>query len=217
MPLFRSTREPTDPLVADLTAALDADRVRADGAQRSLAAHDASVFDGGVAGPVCFPETTEEVQAIMRIAEQHGSAVVPRGAGTGLAGGAIPLGRPVVVSTGRMNKVLSVDTNNRIAWVQPGVINLDLSKKLQSTTHDANLTQLNVLKLQEAQAERGQQVEGKAEETRQLSSQVDAAREALLSAQQLEQVRQALPVPVRIVQGAADIVASVLGQLGESP
>ena len=49
----------------------------ADGAQRSLAAHDASVFDGGVAGPVCFPETTEEVQAIMRIAEQHGSAVVP--------------------------------------------------------------------------------------------------------------------------------------------
>ena len=51
MPLFRSTREPTDPLVADLTAALDADRVRADGAQRSLAAHDASVFDGGVAGP----------------------------------------------------------------------------------------------------------------------------------------------------------------------
>ena len=131
MPLFRSTREPTDPLVADLTAALDADRVRADGAQRSLAAHDASVFDGGVAVPVCFPETTEEVQAIMRIAEQHGSAVVPRGAGTGLAGGAIPLGRPIVVSTGRMNKVLSVDTNNRIAWVQPGVINLDLSKKLQ--------------------------------------------------------------------------------------
>ena len=117
--------------VADLTAALDADRVRADGAQRSLAAHDASVFDGGIAGPVCFPETTKEVQAIMRIAEQHGSAVVPRGAGTGLAGGAIPLGRPVVVSTGRMNKVLSVDTNNRIAWVQPGVINLDLSKKLR--------------------------------------------------------------------------------------
>ncbi len=89
------------------------------------------MFDGGIAGPVCFPETTEEVQAIMRIAEQHGSAVVPRGAGTGLAGGAIPLGRPVVVSTGRMNKVLSVDTNNRIAWVQPGVINLDLSKKLR--------------------------------------------------------------------------------------
>ncbi len=115
----------------DLEAALSPDRVRNDGAQRSLAAADASVFDGGVAGPVCFPESTEEVQAIMRIAEQHGSAVVPRGAGTGLAGGAIPLGRPIVVSTGRMNRVLSIDTGNRVAWVEPGVINLDLSKQLR--------------------------------------------------------------------------------------
>ena len=115
----------------ELEAALSPDRVRNDGAQRSLAAADASVFDGGVAGPVCFPESTEEVQAIMRIAEQHGSAVVPRGAGTGLAGGAIPLGRPIVVSTGRMNRVLSIDTGNRVAWVEPGVINLDLSKQLR--------------------------------------------------------------------------------------
>ena len=67
----------------------------------------------------------------MRIAEKHGNAVVARGAGTGLAGGAIPLGRPIVVSTGQMNKVLSIDTGNRVAWVEPGVINLDLSKQLQ--------------------------------------------------------------------------------------
>ena len=99
---FRSRREPSDPLVRDLEAAIGPDRVRADGAQRSLVAADASVFDGGVAGPVCFPESTDDVVAIMKIAESHGRAVVPRGAGTGLAGGAIPLGRPVVVSTGRM-------------------------------------------------------------------------------------------------------------------
>ena len=132
MRLFRSRSEPEDPLVRDLIAALGADRVRNDGAQRSLAAADASVFDGGVAGPVCFPESTEDVQAIMRVAETHGSAVVPRGAGTGLAGGAIPLGRPIVVSTGRMNKVVSVDTGNRVAWVEPGVINLDLSRHLRT-------------------------------------------------------------------------------------
>ncbi|MEM9466064.1 MAG: FAD-linked oxidase C-terminal domain-containing protein [Actinomycetota bacterium] len=131
MGLFRSRSARADPLVRDLEAAIGADRVRNDGAQRSLAAADASVFDGGVAGPVCFPESTEDVQAIMRIAEAHGSAVVPRGAGTGLAGGAIPLGRPIVVSTGRMNRVLSIDTGNRIAWVEPGVINLDLSKQLR--------------------------------------------------------------------------------------
>ena len=105
--------------------------MRNDGAQRSLAAADASVFDGGVAGPVCFPRSTAEVQAIMRIAEKHESAVVARGAGTGLAGGAIPLGRPIVVSTGQMNRVLSIDTGNRVAWVEPGVINLDLSRQLR--------------------------------------------------------------------------------------
>ncbi|MEM7140243.1 MAG: FAD-linked oxidase C-terminal domain-containing protein [Actinomycetota bacterium] len=120
-----------DPLVDDLRAALDADRVRVDGAERALMAKDASVFGGGVAGPTCFPETTAEVQAIMRIAAEHDSPVVPRGAGTGLAGGAIPLGAPIVVSLQRMNRILEVDVENRIAWVEPGVINLDLSKQLR--------------------------------------------------------------------------------------
>jgi glycolate oxidase len=119
-----------DPLVADLRAALAPDRVRVDGAERTLMAKDASVFEGGVAGPTCFPTSTAEVQAIMRIAEAHGSAFVPRGAGTGLAGGAIPLGAPIVVSTGKMNRILEVDTSNRVAWVEPGVINLDLTKHL---------------------------------------------------------------------------------------
>jgi glycolate dehydrogenase FAD-linked subunit len=93
-------------------------------------ARDASVFDGGVAGPTCFPTSTAEVQAIMRIAAAHGSAIVPRGAGTGLAGGAIPLGAPIVVSTGKMNRILEIDIAERIAWVEPGVINLDLSNQL---------------------------------------------------------------------------------------
>ncbi len=127
----RSSAADSDPLVADLRAALAPDRVRNDGAERSLLSHDASVFDGGVAGPICFPTSTAEVQAIMRIAAAHERAVVPRGAGTGLAGGAIPLGAPIVVAMTKMNAVLEVDTDNRIAWVEPGVINLDLTKHLQ--------------------------------------------------------------------------------------
>ncbi len=103
-----------------------------DGAQRSLLGHDASVFGGGVAGPVCYPVDAAEVSAIMTIAEQHGRGIVPRGAGTGLAGGAIPLGAPVVIAVTKMNSILEVDTENRIAWVEPGVINLDLSKHLAS-------------------------------------------------------------------------------------
>ncbi len=66
----------------------------------------------------------------MRIAMKHGRSVVPRGAGTGLAGGAIPLGAPIVVAMTKMNAILEVDIDNRVAWVEPGVINLDLTKYL---------------------------------------------------------------------------------------
>ena len=127
---FRRSRPPADPVLRALCSALSPERVRVDGAQRTLMAHDASVYAGGVAGPVCFPTSTDEVSSIMRIATAHNRAVVPRGAGTGLAGGAIPLGAPIVVSTGKMNQVLSVDIDNRVAWVEPGVINLDLSRHL---------------------------------------------------------------------------------------
>ncbi len=126
-----STYRPSDPLEADLVAVLSRDRVRNDGAERALLSRDASVFDGGVAGPIVFPESTEDVQAVMEVATRHDRAVVPRGAGTGLAGGAIPLGAPVVVSMTKMNRILEVDIDNRVAWVEPGVINLDLSKHVR--------------------------------------------------------------------------------------
>jgi glycolate oxidase len=119
-----------DPLTADLVGLLGSERVRDDRTERALLAHDASVFDRGAAGPVCFPQTAAEVQAVVRLAIRHGRAVVPRGAGTGLAGGAIPLGAPVVVSLTRMNRILEVDVANRVAWVEPGVVNLDLSRHL---------------------------------------------------------------------------------------
>lgn len=119
-----------DPLVVALRAAIGDGKVRDDAAERSLLSRDASVFRGGVCGPVCFPESTADVQAVVRVAIAHGRAVVPRGAGTGLAGGAIPLGAPVVVALTRMNRILDVDLDNRVVWVEPGVVNLDLTKHL---------------------------------------------------------------------------------------
>ncbi len=127
----RSSGVAADPFVAALQAALEPSRVRDDATERTLLSHDASVFDGGVAGPVCFPTSTDEVRAIVRLANEHGRAVVPRGAGTGLAGGAIPLGAPVVVALTKMNRILEVDLENRVAWVEPGVINLDLTRHLR--------------------------------------------------------------------------------------
>ena len=117
-------------LLADLRAAVGAERVRVDGAERALLRRDASVFDGGAAGPIVLCDDAEQVRAAVLVANRHGRAVVPRGAGTGLAGGAVPLGAPVVISVARMNRVLSVDADARIAWVEPGVVNLDLTTHL---------------------------------------------------------------------------------------
>ncbi len=121
----------TDALVADLRGVLGERRVLTSDLERRLYGRDASVIEGA-AGVVVFPVTTAEVQAAVRIARRHGHPVVPRGSGTGLAGGAVPVpvdGRgPVVVVTSKMDRVLEVDADDRVAWVQPGVLNLDLSR-----------------------------------------------------------------------------------------
>src|SRR5438270_4287367 len=122
-----------DSLVADLAAALTPERVRADPLEVALYARDASVIEGRAA-VICFPTTTAEVQAAVRIARVHERPIIPRGSGTGLAGGAVPLGPdghdPVVVVTTKMNQILEVDEEQRLAWVQPGVLNLDLTRSV---------------------------------------------------------------------------------------
>ncbi len=76
-------------LVAELVDALDDHRVRAGDAYRSLYRRDASNMQGSTA-VVCHPETTDEVQACVQIANRYGVPFVARGSGTGLAGGAVP-------------------------------------------------------------------------------------------------------------------------------
>ncbi|WP_419919443.1 FAD-linked oxidase C-terminal domain-containing protein [Candidatus Poriferisocius sp.] len=121
-----------DPLIRDLLGVLPPERVRVASLEQSLMQRDASIFEAGRAGPVCFPLNTGEVQGCVNVARHHGRAVVPRGAGTGLAGGAVPLDEPVMVVTTKMNRLLSVDPERQMAWVQPGMINLDLSRATAS-------------------------------------------------------------------------------------
>lgn len=84
----------------------------------------------GSTSVVCLPVSTEEVQACIRAAVEHGVPFVPRGSGTGLSGGAVPLDGSVVIALSKMDTILSVDEVNRMAWVQPGVLNLDLTNRL---------------------------------------------------------------------------------------
>jgi len=77
---------------------------------------------------VVFPETAEEVSAVVKVAGRYGLPVIPRGAGTGLSGGAIAVVGGVVVALTRMKRILEVDAPNRLAVVEPGLVNLELSK-----------------------------------------------------------------------------------------
>ena len=77
---------------------------------------------------VVFPSSTEETSAIMRELARANVPFTPRGAGTGLSGGALALNSGVVVEMARMRKILRIDPENRIALVQPGVVNLHVSR-----------------------------------------------------------------------------------------
>jgi FAD/FMN-containing dehydrogenase len=77
---------------------------------------------------VVLPRTKEEVMGVVRACRAHGVPFVARGAGTGLSGGAIALEGGVVIECARMNRILAVDPESRLAVVQPGVVNADLSK-----------------------------------------------------------------------------------------
>jgi glycolate oxidase len=76
---------------------------------------------------VVLPEHTADVAALARFCHEQAVPIVPRGAGTGLSGGAIPVEGGVVVSFARMARILEIDVANRRAVVQPGLINLHLS------------------------------------------------------------------------------------------
>ncbi len=80
---------------------------------------------------VVKPRTAEEISAIMKMANEEMIPVTPRGAGSGLSGGAVPAKGGILLSTERMNKVLEIDKNNLIAVLEPGVITNDFNNEVQ--------------------------------------------------------------------------------------
>ncbi|WP_091037467.1 FAD-binding oxidoreductase [Microbacterium oxydans] len=118
-------------LLADLSAVLPADRLTTDpDVLESYAHDDAEWAEWSLPACLVRPRTPEEVQAVVRACLRHDTAVVARGAGTGLSGGANALPGCVVISLERMNAVLEVDELERLAVVQPGVVNDDLRARV---------------------------------------------------------------------------------------
>src|SRR5438105_6943024 len=77
---------------------------------------------------VVLPNSTEETAEVLELLRNEGVSFAPRGAGTGLSGGALAIDRGVVIELARMRKILSIDPENRIARVQTGLVNAQLSR-----------------------------------------------------------------------------------------
>jgi glycolate dehydrogenase FAD-linked subunit len=113
-------------LVRDLKKLLSSESVLHRPEDLLLYEYDGSV-ETGRPDCVVFPRTAAEVLGIVRLARQYETALVGRGAGTGLSGGAIARHGGIVTSFARMNRIVEIDADNQIARVQPGVVNSDLS------------------------------------------------------------------------------------------
>jgi glycolate oxidase len=114
----------------ELRALLGDDGVLASEAARFTYEADALALEKHMPDVVVLPRTSDEVAAVVRWAHARGLPVTPRGAGTGLAGGATPEHGGVVLSVNRMDQVMRVDPERLFAWVQPGLVNLSLSQQL---------------------------------------------------------------------------------------
>jgi len=115
------------PIVAGLRGLVSGDGVIADALRLKPYETDALAIYRQPPLAVVLPETTEQVAAVLRFCQAHGVRVVPRGAGTSLSGGALPLEDAVVLGLMRLNAILDVDFADRCATVQAGVTNLAIT------------------------------------------------------------------------------------------
>ena len=94
---------------------------------------DGYIVEKNVPDVVLFPKTTQDVVRIVRTCNEFDVPFVPRGAGTSLAGGCLPVGGGVMISLTRMNQIVEVSLRDRYAVVQPGLVNLHLTNHLKGT------------------------------------------------------------------------------------
>lgn len=113
--------------VAALRDALGVDNVMSDPRAMRPYESDGLTAYRQVPLAVALPRSTAEVSAALKIAHKFGIKVVPRGAGTSLSGGALPLADGLLLGLGKLNRILDIDLPNRCAVVQPGVANLAIS------------------------------------------------------------------------------------------
>lgn len=114
-----------DKLIAELAEIVGSEYVLHSRVERTLYSYDA-FLETALPEAVVIPGSTEEVSRVAALAHEYGLAITGRGSATSLSGGPVPIKGGLVVHFSRMNRILEIDTANRVAVVEPGVITLDL-------------------------------------------------------------------------------------------
>jgi glycolate oxidase len=115
-----------EPVVRELRRVVGDDAVVVSANDLRIFERDASI-EGALPDAIVLASTTEQVAGVMKVAARHHVPVVPRGAGTGLSGGAVTIHGGIALQVTRMRRILEVDTVAQTALVEPGVVNQELS------------------------------------------------------------------------------------------
>ena len=114
-------------IVSDLKKIINKDNVLSDADEIKPYETDALAAYKNTPLAVVLPENTQEVSEILKYCNNENIKVIPRGAGTGLSGGALPLNDAILLGLGKFNKILDIDFNNNCVVTQPGVTNLSIT------------------------------------------------------------------------------------------
>ncbi len=131
--LSTATPAGTSALVSELVKLLGAERVLTGRSDLLVYECDGFVIEKNCPDVAVFPLTTDEVANIVRVCNKHGVPFHPRGAGTSLAGGCLPVGGGVMIVLTRMKEILEINVRDGYAVVQPGVVNAWLTRALRGT------------------------------------------------------------------------------------
>lgn len=120
-------------LIDDLREIVGADGVLANHSDLVVYECDGFVIEKNCPDVAVFPRTTQDVAAIVRLANEYDVPVLPRGAGTSLAGGCLPVGGGIMIVLTRMKRIVEINLRDRYAVVEPGVVNAWLTRALKGT------------------------------------------------------------------------------------
>ncbi len=134
MPTLPSVPQPlSSQLLAELKAAVGEENLLHHPDELLVYECDGFVIAKNAPDAVVFPTSRDQVVAVVRACGRHKVPFVPRGAGTGLAGGTLPVGGGVMIALTRMKRIIAINLRDRYAVVEPGVVNVSLARALSGT------------------------------------------------------------------------------------